>query len=586
MRPELTARDRALIKWQQLRERPGLHPALGPGPAGLGARQAARAPRATETPRPTRRTSSTTRRSRRRSAAPCRSTGCTAGTARSCCSAPRSTAAGRCPGAAGSTASASTSSRTTTGRAGRRATRVVRGAGRPRLDGARAERARAGRPDAGLHRRGRARRGRRPDAPLRDRRRVSTMPEPTVLTVILNYRTPAMTLEAVEAALREMADIAGEIVVVDNNSGDGSFETISAAVAAAGWDGTRPRGRRRPQRRLRRRQQRRHPRRAERRRPPGLCLHPELRRLPGRRRDPRGWSTTSRATPTSASPAATSTAPTASRTPPPSASRRSGASSKAPRGSARSRGCSRATSSPLPIPEARRPVDWLAGASVMMRRTMLDAIGLFDERLLPLLRRDRPLPPRPDRRLADRLRARERGHPHRLGQHRHEGLDAHADLLVQFAPALLRQAPRSRLRRRGDGRARRRRPRSGASGWSLQGLPPGDPPHFLRDLVVHAFRACKPRARRLPTERRRSATVRRLTGPPAVHPENSMSTFTCIVIGNESLVIQCADMLLAARPRDRRAWSPATRRSAPGPKARGLRVEIPGAGPRRPARRR
>ena len=64
------------------------------------------------------------------------------------------------------------------------------------------------------------------------------MPEPTVLTVILNYRTPAMTLEAVEAALREMADIAGEIVVVDNDSGDGSFETISAAVAAAGWDAT------------------------------------------------------------------------------------------------------------------------------------------------------------------------------------------------------------------------------------------------------------------------------------------------------------------------------------------------------------
>ena len=34
-----------------------------------------------------------------------------------------------------------------------------------------------------------------------------------------------MTLEAVEAALREMDGIAGEIVVVDNDSGDGSFET-------------------------------------------------------------------------------------------------------------------------------------------------------------------------------------------------------------------------------------------------------------------------------------------------------------------------------------------------------------------------
>ncbi|MCC5986615.1 MAG: glycosyltransferase [Pararhodobacter sp.] len=35
---------------------------------------------------------------------------------------------------------------------------------------------------------------------------------------------------------------------------------------------------------------------------------------------------------------------------------------------------------PLPVPAQTGPVDWLAGASVMMRQDMLDAIGLFDER--------------------------------------------------------------------------------------------------------------------------------------------------------------------------------------------------------------
>jgi len=34
---------------------------------------------------------------------------------------------------------------------------------------------------------------------------------------------------------------------------------------------------------------------------------------------------------------------------------------------------------PLPTPAATQAVDWLAGASLMMRRDVLDAIGLFDE---------------------------------------------------------------------------------------------------------------------------------------------------------------------------------------------------------------
>ncbi len=53
---------------------------------------------------------------------------------------------------------------------------------------------------------------------------------PTVLTVILNYKTAAITKRSVRAARREMAGIAGEIVVVDNDSQDGSFEALTAQV--------------------------------------------------------------------------------------------------------------------------------------------------------------------------------------------------------------------------------------------------------------------------------------------------------------------------------------------------------------------
>lgn len=68
---------------------------------------------------------------------------------------------------------------------------------------------------------------------------------PTVLTVLLNWRTADMTLQAAEAAERAMAGIAGGIVVVDNDSGDGSFERMSEALAdrprfrvvQSGWNG-------------------------------------------------------------------------------------------------------------------------------------------------------------------------------------------------------------------------------------------------------------------------------------------------------------------------------------------------------------
>jgi N-acetylglucosaminyl-diphospho-decaprenol L-rhamnosyltransferase len=57
-----------------------------------------------------------------------------------------------------------------------------------------------------------------------------TNASPTVLTVLLNWRTPEMTLKAADAAEVAMADIAGAITVVDNDSGDGSFEKMQAAL--------------------------------------------------------------------------------------------------------------------------------------------------------------------------------------------------------------------------------------------------------------------------------------------------------------------------------------------------------------------
>ena len=56
-----------------------------------------------------------------------------------------------------------------------------------------------------------------------------------VLTVILNWRTAEMTLKAAEAALRAMEPVQGAITIVDNDSGDGSFEALSAAVQQRGW---------------------------------------------------------------------------------------------------------------------------------------------------------------------------------------------------------------------------------------------------------------------------------------------------------------------------------------------------------------
>jgi len=52
------------------------------------------------------------------------------------------------------------------------------------------------------------------------------MTGPRVLTVILNWRTPDMTLRAVQAARLAMEGLDGTITVVDNASGDGSEDAL------------------------------------------------------------------------------------------------------------------------------------------------------------------------------------------------------------------------------------------------------------------------------------------------------------------------------------------------------------------------
>ena len=56
-----------------------------------------------------------------------------------------------------------------------------------------------------------------------------------LLTIILNWRTPAMTLRAAEAALRAMEGIPGTLTIVDNDSGDGSEEALREGARERGW---------------------------------------------------------------------------------------------------------------------------------------------------------------------------------------------------------------------------------------------------------------------------------------------------------------------------------------------------------------
>ena len=65
-------------------------------------------------------------------------------------------------------------------------------------------------------------------------------PTPSVNVIVLNWRTPEMSIEAATAAMREMEGIEGGITIVDNDSGDGSFERMQAEAQARGWRASAP----------------------------------------------------------------------------------------------------------------------------------------------------------------------------------------------------------------------------------------------------------------------------------------------------------------------------------------------------------
>ncbi|RBI85436.1 glycosyltransferase family 2 protein [Rhodosalinus halophilus] len=320
---------------------------------------------------------------------------------------------------------------------------------------------------------------------------------PRLLTVLLNYRTAEMTLDAAEAALRALEGIAGELVIVDNDSGDGSFERLSREARARGWTaGDRVRviqsGRNGGF---------------------GAGNNVGIRAgLSDGRAPDYVYILNSDAFP----------APDAIRrllealesdptlgfagsyihgpdgTPHVTAFRFPSILSEL-EGAARFGPLSRMLrgySVSIGVPDATRRVDWLAGASLMMRRSVLDAIGLFDETFF-LYFEETDLCRRAARAGWPTLYVRE-SHVAHVGSastgmkswdrvpgfwfdsrwhyfaKTHGRAYAAAATLAHLAGGLLW---RSRM--------------------LLQGKPRGDRPHFLRDLVIHDLRALFGRAPRV-----------------------------------------------------------------------------------------
>lgn len=57
-----------------------------------------------------------------------------------------------------------------------------------------------------------------------------------LLVVIVNYRTPRLTIDCLHSLVGEVRSLPGtRVVMVDNDSGDGSVAAINAAIIAEGW---------------------------------------------------------------------------------------------------------------------------------------------------------------------------------------------------------------------------------------------------------------------------------------------------------------------------------------------------------------
>jgi N-acetylglucosaminyl-diphospho-decaprenol L-rhamnosyltransferase len=315
---------------------------------------------------------------------------------------------------------------------------------------------------------------------------------PTVLTVVLNWRTPAMTLEAVAAAVREMRGIAGGIVVVDNASGDGSVKAIRDGIAAGGWDRARVVA-------------------AERNGGYGAGNNVGIRAgLSDGSTPDYVYILNSDAFPDAGAIRAllaeleahpdTGFAGSYTHGPdgePHMTAFRFPSLLGEVEGAARLGPVTRLLRRhviPIPLPQARAEVDWLAGASVMMRRTMLDAIGLFDEGFFlyydetDLCRRGHAAGWRcvyvrdsavthlgsASTGMKTWVRTPQYWFDSRLRYFtKHHG----AAYAAASTAALVAAKLMWRLRAR------------------LQGLPPCDPPHFLGDLLAHGFRSPQPSRR-------------------------------------------------------------------------------------------
>lgn len=318
------------------------------------------------------------------------------------------------------------------------------------------------------------------------------MTTPRILTIILNYKTAQMTLRSAETALREMTGIAGEIIIVDNASGDGSFEQMQQHVDAQGWS------------RVRVVQSGRNGGFGA-----GNNVGLRLGLSDGSAPD-YYYVLNSDAFPDAGSIAALVAylethkdvgfagsyihgedgAPhlTTFRFP----SAWSELESAARFGPISRLLANKAV--PIPVPDATRPVDWLAGASMLMRREVLEAIGLFDETFF-LYFEETDLC----------RRARQAGWPTvfvRESEVTHIGsvstgmktwtrmpqfwFDSRLHYFMKnhgwFGAAL---ATSAHVAGGLIWRARR----------VLQGKPQADPDHFLRDLIVHDARALLGRGR-------------------------------------------------------------------------------------------
>ena len=307
----------------------------------------------------------------------------------------------------------------------------------------------------------------------------------SVLTIILNWRTAAMTLRAAETALAAMEGIEGAITIVDNDSGDGSFDILRAEVAARGWSRVRVL-------------------QAGRNGGFGAGNNVGMRAgLPDGARPDYVYIQNSDAFP----------APDAIKLlldhlqahpdvgfagsyihgpdgEPHTTCFRFPSVWSELEGSARTGPITRALRShvvPLPIPSGTQRVDWLAGASLMMRQDVLDRIGLFDEGFF-LYFEETDLC----------LRAARAGWPTdyvRRSEVSHIGSESTGMKRWSRVPGYWFDS-RWRYFAKNHGRAHALAATlahvAGGAIWrlrcALSGRDRADPPHFLRDLIAHTVR--------------------------------------------------------------------------------------------------